>query len=90
MIHTQEVYRRSHPGVITDRLRDLHTELLAAYMDLHKAFDSLNRHVLWGILALRRIPPKLVNLISGLYSGAESAVKWDGTISDYFPVDTGK
>ena len=44
--------------------------------------------VFWGYLVLRGIPPKLVNLISGLYSGSESAVWCDGTISNYFPLDT--
>ena len=34
------------------------------------------------------IPPKLVKLISGLFTGTESAVMCDGTISDYFPFNT--
>ena len=54
--------------VLTERLRDFRIGLLTAYVDLRKAFDSVNRDVLWRILALRGIPPKLVNLISGLYS----------------------
>ena len=58
-------------------------------MDLRRAFDLVNRDVLWRILALGGIPPKLVNLISGLDSGTESAVSCDGIITDYFPVDTG-
>ena len=45
--------------------------------------------VLWRILALRGISPKLVNLISGLYSGTEIAIKCDSTIFDYFLVNTG-
>ena len=57
-------------------------------MDLRKACDSVNGDVLWRILALRGIPPKLVNLLSGLCSGTESAVRYDGTISDYFSVNT--
>ena len=72
-------------------LRDFRIELLAAYVDLRKAIDSVNRDVLCRILALRGIPPKLVKLISGLYSGywTKSAMRCDGTISDYFPVNTG-
>ena len=53
------------------------------------ALSSLFRDVLWRILALRGILPKLVKLISDLYSGSESVVRCDGTISDYFPVNTG-
>ena len=71
-------------------VRDFRIALLAAYVDHCKAFDSVNPDVLWRILALGGIPPpKLVSLISGLYSGTESAVMCDGTISDYFPVNNG-
>ena len=37
---------------------DFRTVLLAAYLDLRKVFDSVNRDVLWEIQALRRIPPR--------------------------------
>ena len=63
--------------VLPERLRDFRIGLWAAYVDLRKAFDSVNRDVLWKILALRGIPLKLVNLIFGLYSGKESAVGCD-------------
>ena len=46
---------------MTERLSD-RIGVLAAHVDLRKAFDSVNRDVLWRILALRGIPPKLVNL----------------------------
>ena len=75
--------------VLAERLRDFRIGVLASYVDLRKAFDSVNRDVLWRILAFLGLPPKLVNLISGLYSGTESAVRCDCTISDYFPVNTG-
>ena len=44
---------------------------------------------LWRILGLRGVPPKLINLMSELYSGTENAVGCGGTISDLFPVVTG-
>ena len=60
--------------VLIECLRDFRSGLLAACVDLRKAFDSVNRDLLWRILALHGIQPKLVNLISGLYSGTESAL----------------
>ena len=74
--------------VFTEHLRDFRTGLPAAYVDLRKAFDSVNRYVLWRILALRGIPPKLVDLISGLSFGTQSARSCNGFISDYFPFTT--
>ena len=49
----------------------------------------MNRDALWRILSLRRVPPKLIDLISELYSGTESTVRCGDTISDLFPVVTG-
>ena len=57
--------------VFTEHLRDFRTGLLEAFIDLCKALDSVNRDVLWRTMALRGIPPKLVDLISGLSFGTE-------------------
>ena len=72
--------------VLTERRREFRQGLL---VDLCKTFNSVNRDSLWRILGLRGVPPKLINLMSGLYSGTESAVRCGGTISDLFPVVTG-
>ena len=52
-------------------------------------FDSVNRDALWRILGLRWVPPKLINLMSELYSGTESAIRCGGTISDLLAVASG-
>ena len=49
----------------------------------------MNRDALWRILGLRGVPSKLINLMSELYSGTESAVRCGDTISDLFSVVTG-
>ena len=49
----------------------------------------MNRDALWRILGLRRVPPKLIYLMSELYSDTESAVRRGDTISDLFTVVTG-
>ena len=54
--------------------------MLAAFVDLSKAFDSVNRDDLWRILGLHGVPPKLLNLMSELYSGTESAVRCGDSI----------
>ena len=49
----------------------------------------MNRDALWRILGLRGVLTKLIDLMSELYSGTESAVSCGDTISDLFPVVTG-
>ncbi|KAG0716716.1 Serine/threonine-protein kinase pelle [Chionoecetes opilio] len=63
--------------------------MLAAYVELKKAFDSVHRESLWDILRLRGIPARTIGLITGLYSGTESAVKCGAGVSGFFPVNTG-
>ena len=75
--------------VLTETRGAFRQGLLAAYVDLWKAFDSVNRDALWRILGLRGVPPKLNNLIFELYSGTESAARCGGTISDLFPFVAG-
>ena len=48
--------------VLTECKREFRQVLLAAYIDLCKAFDSVNRVALWRILGLRGVPPKLIDL----------------------------
>ena len=75
--------------VLTERRREFRQGLLAAYVDLCKAFDSVNRDALWRILGLCGVPPKLINLMSEVYSGTESAVRCGDTNSDFWPVVAG-
>ena len=75
--------------VLTERLREFDEAVLAAYIDFKKAFDSVSRESLWRLLELRGIPPRLIHLISALYSSTESAVKCGAATSDFFLVQTG-
>jgi len=77
------------PRVLTECTREFPQGLLAAYVDLCKAFDSVIQNALWRILSLCGEPPKLINLMSELYAGTESAVRCGDSISDLFPVVTG-
>ena len=49
----------------------------------------VNRDALWRILGLRGVPPKLIDPISELYSGTESAVRCGGSIFNLIPVVIG-
>ena len=75
--------------VLVERRLEFRQGLLAAYVDFKKAFDSVHRETLWELLRLRGIPPVIIDLVSGLYTGTESAVKYGGGASRFFPVDSG-
>ena len=75
--------------VLVERRREFRQGFLAAYVDLKKAFDSVHRESLWNVLRLRGVPAGIIGLITGLYSGTESAVKYGGSVSSFFPVQEG-
>ena len=58
-------------------------------MDFKKAFDSINREIMFSILRHYGIPEKIVNAIKTIYKNSRSAVIVEGNISEEFEVTTG-
>ena len=69
--------------------REFRQGMLATYVDFKKAFDLVHRETLWDLLRLREIPARIIDLLTGLYSGTVSALKCGGGMSSSFPVNTG-
>ena len=63
--------------------------LHCCFLDLQKAFDSVDRSTLFRILASRGAPPKLVALIKDLHADHHCAVRAERQQSKWFPVTTG-
>ena len=61
--------------VLMERHREFGQGMLAAYVYLKKAFNSLHRKALWDLLRLHWSPAGTIGLLYSLYSGTESAVK---------------
>ena len=75
--------------VLMERRREFRQGFFAAYVDLKKAFDSVHREALWDLLRFRGVPAGILGLLVALHSGTESAVKWGGGVSSFFPVNSG-
>ena len=72
-----------------ERRREFRQGILAAYVDLKKAFDSVYRETLWDLLRLSGIPSGIIGYYISLYSATVSAVKYEGDVFSFFPVTTG-
>ena len=59
------------------------------FIDYEKAFDSVDRDMLWKIMGHYGIPEKIVNLVRSLYVGTNSQVSHDGQLSGPFQISTG-
>lgn len=74
---------------IMEGFQDYQLPLAVTFIDFKKAFDSINRKVMFSVLRHYGIPEAVVNAISVLYNNSRSTVMVDGNISDPFDVSTG-
>ena len=74
--------------IIIEQTIEWNTSLCVNFKDYEKAFDSLDRNVLWKLLAHYGIPPKIISLIQDTYEGMTCRVMHGGKQSDSFEVNT--
>jgi hypothetical protein len=74
---------------IQEKCREQHRDLYVAFIDLTKAFDTVNRNVLWTALQKAGCPGKFVAVTRALHEGMRSAVCCAGERSVEFEVNVG-
>ena len=73
-----------------EKARGYHHLLHICFVDLRKAYDSVDRHTLWLVLQhCYHLPPKLLTIIKALHDHTSAAVRSYGKISDLFSVSVG-
>ena len=60
--------------------------LYAAFVDLTKAFDTVNRDGQWKILVCLGCPPTFLTILCQLHEGQQRQVKLNGSLSGSFPI----
>ena len=63
--------------------------LYQVFVDLTKAFDTVNRDALWKILGKIGCPPNFVRMFQELHRNMKARVTFNGQLSEEFPVDNG-
>ncbi|XP_061891552.1 dickkopf-related protein 3b isoform X2 [Entelurus aequoreus] len=74
---------------LQEKCREQHQDLFVAFIDLSKAFDTVNRELLWNILLKFGCPQKFVNILRQFHEGMMSRVTIGGQESEPFKVCTG-
>ena len=74
---------------IMEGFKEYQLPLIVTFVDFKKAFDSINRSMMFSILRHYGIPQTLVDAIQVLYTNSSSAVMVDGSLSASFNVTTG-
>jgi hypothetical protein len=69
--------------------REKRLEVYKCYIDFTKAYDKVDREVLWKILIKIGVPKNLVELIKSLHVGAKATARMDGIFSEEFLLEVG-
>lgn len=75
--------------IIVEQSLEWKSPLYINFVNYEKAFDSVDREVLWKLLPYYGIPSKLVNLIKSSYKGMTCQVIHAGQLTNSFRVNTG-
>ena len=70
--------------------RKARAPLFLCFIDLQKAYDSVDRTLLWQVLARFGTPPQMIDVIRQLHDGMRASVRSDdGRCSEWFEVAQG-
>ncbi|AAC97621.1 Reverse transcriptase [Melanoplus sanguinipes entomopoxvirus] len=61
--------------ILHEIIRNRKKETYFAFIDFKKAFDNVDREILWNIMHLHGYPPHLINAIKSLYENTRIIVK---------------
>ncbi len=64
-------------------------KLFAAFMDLEKAYDRVDRKGLWETLRVYGVGGKLLGGVRSFYENASASVQVNGELSESFEVEVG-
>jgi hypothetical protein len=67
----------------------LNRKLYVAFIDFEKAFDSINRSILWPILLKNGVSGKLFTCIKGMYESVKARVRCGGALTECINCTTG-
>ena len=75
--------------IIVEQSLEWNIGLHMIFVDFEKAFDSIDREVLWKILRHYGVPEKIVRMIRVFYDGFHARVLHEGEMTESFNMNTG-
>ncbi|XP_014767671.1 uncharacterized protein LOC106867308 [Octopus bimaculoides] len=74
---------------ILEEMKMFNKSVTVCFVDFRKAFDSISRDLMFKILAIYGIPPRIVDVIRGMYANTTTTVISPGGETDFFEVVAG-
>ena len=74
---------------LQEKCNKQNTDLYMAFIDLQKAFDPVNRELLWIVLEKFGTPPKFLTILKKLHDGMTATVLASGERSEPLGTEVG-
>ena len=74
---------------LQEKCSEQHQDLYLAFVDLTKAFDTVNRDLVWNILRKFGCPPTFIAILQQFHTGMCAQVVMAGSQFSSFPVEVG-
>ena len=74
---------------VAEKLREKNQELYMVFVDLTKAFDTVNREALWEVPRKLGIPNSMLSVLISFHQSTKGAVVSGGKVSELFGVSSG-
>nr|VZI17363.1 unnamed protein product [Spirometra erinaceieuropaei] len=74
---------------LQEKCQEMRTHLYSTFLDLTKAFDTVNREGLWKIMQKFGCPERFTQMVPQLHDGMMARVTENGAISEAFAVTNG-
>ncbi|BHF70339.1 hypothetical protein SprV_0301338900 [Sparganum proliferum] len=74
---------------LQEKCQEMWTHLYSTFVDLTKAFDTVNRERLWKIMQKFGCPERFIQMVRQLYDGMMARVTDNGSVSEAFAVING-
>ena len=75
--------------LLQEKCREQNRDLFLAFIDLTKAFDTVNRDLLWQVLSKFGCPPNFLTILQEFHNNMKAKVVVGGRMSDTFDVLVG-
>ena len=75
--------------IIVEQSLEWRAALCINFIDYEKAFDSLDRNVLWDLMANYGIPSKIISLVKDTYEGTSCRILHEGGLAESFSIKLG-
>jgi hypothetical protein len=75
--------------LVMEKSREHNKPLCMCFIDIQKAYDSVNRELLWKICRHYGLTDKTVRMLQLLYKNSKAQVRINGELSESFDIETG-